>query len=83
MDILEANPRVEYGRFADLERYFGIKPSAAYELIGRGKIKSAVIKKKGARSGIRVINLESFANSSEVLSNADEHRASTVPGGEA
>ncbi len=59
MDSLETNQQVEYGRFADLERCFGIKRSAAYELIGRGKIKSAVIKKKGARSGIRVINLAS------------------------
>ena len=50
---------IEYGRFHDLERRFGIKRSTAYELIWLGKIKSVCVRKKGARSGIRLIDMQS------------------------
>lgn len=49
----------KFGRFEDLERRYSIKRSKAYELISAGLIKSAVIKKKHARSGIRLIDMES------------------------
>ena len=51
--------QIEYGRFDDLERRFGIRRSTAYELINAGKIKSSCVKKKGARSGIRLIDFDS------------------------
>jgi hypothetical protein len=50
---------IEFGRFDDLERRFGIRRSTAYELIKAGKIKSSCVKKKGARSGIRLIDFAS------------------------
>ncbi len=50
---------IEYGRFQDLERRFGIKRSTAYKLIWLGKIKSVCAKRKGARSGIRLIDMQS------------------------
>jgi len=50
---------IEFGRFDDLQRRFGIRRSTAYELIGAGKIKSVAVKKKGARSGIRLIDFNS------------------------
>jgi hypothetical protein len=51
---------IEYGRFDDLEKRFGIRRSTAYELIAAGKIKSVVIKKKGTRWGIRLIDFQSL-----------------------
>ena len=50
---------IEYGRFDELQRRFGIRRSLAYELINAGKIKSVAVKKKGARSGIRLIDFGS------------------------
>jgi hypothetical protein len=37
---------IEFGRFDELERRFGIRRSTAYELINAGKIKSVAVKKK-------------------------------------
>lgn len=59
MDTVTTENQAEYGRFADLEHRFGIKRSMAYELIGKGQIKSAVVRRKGARCGIRLIDLAS------------------------
>jgi hypothetical protein len=50
---------IEYGRFGELERRFGIRRSTAYELINAGKIRSVAVKKKGTRSGIRLIDFGS------------------------
>jgi hypothetical protein len=58
MDTTEMQ-QIEYGRFDDLQRRFGIRRSTAYELIGAGKIKSVAVKKKGARSGVRLIDFNS------------------------
>jgi hypothetical protein len=56
---MDEESSVEYGRFDDLQRRFGIRRSKAYELIQAGKIRSTCVKKKGARSGIRLIDFES------------------------
>ena len=50
---------MEFGRFPDLRSRFGIPRSKAYELISGGKIKSACIKKKGARTCVRLIDMQS------------------------
>jgi hypothetical protein len=55
----ELMQEIEYGRFDELERRFGIRRSTAYELINAGKIKSVAVRKKGARSGIRLIDFAS------------------------
>ncbi len=49
----------EFGRFPDLENRFGLKRSLSYQLIADGKIRSVALKKKGARSGVRLIDLGS------------------------
>ena len=51
--------QIEYGRFDDLQRRFGIRRSTAYELIAAKKIKSVAVKKKCSRSGIRLIDFNS------------------------
>jgi len=58
MDTSEMQ-QIEYGRFDDLQRRFGIRRSTAYELIAAKKIKSVAVKKKGSRSGIRLIDFNS------------------------
>ncbi len=58
MDVLRSE-QIEFGRFDELERRFGIRRSKAYELIKAGKIKSACVRKRGARFGIRLIDFDS------------------------
>jgi hypothetical protein len=50
---------VESGRFRDLHWRFGIPRSTAYALLNEGKIKSRIVKVKGSRSGIRLIDFNS------------------------
>jgi len=59
MDTQFDTQPIEFGRFDDLQRRFGIRRSKAYELIEAGQIKSVCVKKKGARSGIRLIDFAS------------------------
>ena len=63
---------IEWGRFDELQRRFGIRRSTAYELIGEGKIKSVAVKRKGTRSGIRLID---FGSVREFL-RAEQHNGS-------
>ncbi len=56
-DNFEASP--EWGRLEDVQRLFGIRRSTCYELIRRGDIRSAAVRKKNARTGLRVIDLAS------------------------
>ncbi len=54
------NNQLEWGRIPDARNHFGLSRSKVYELMGEGLIKSSVIKAKGTRSGIRLINLQSI-----------------------
>jgi hypothetical protein len=56
---LSIAPQMEYGRFPDVRAQFNITRSTCYELIWAGKIKSCVVKKKGARHGVRLIDMQS------------------------
>ena len=49
----------EFGRVPEVERIWGIKRGLLYLLIKQGEIKSAVIRRKGARTGVRLIHLQS------------------------
>lgn len=49
----------EFGRIADVERLFGLKRGLLYQLIGARKIKSACLRKPGARTGVRLVHLAS------------------------
>jgi hypothetical protein len=48
-----------YGRTWDVDRIYGIKRSTLYALLNNGAIRSAVVKQKGAKSGVRLFDLES------------------------
>ena len=48
-----------FGRFSELRRLYGIPRSSAYILLNEGKIKSRIVKMKGSRTGIRLIDFQS------------------------
>ena len=50
----------EFLRIPDVERLFGLKRGLTYQLIGAGKIKSVSLRKKGARTGIRLVATQSL-----------------------
>lgn len=52
-------PPSEWDRLEDLDRQFGIKRSTAYNLIREGLIKSAAVRRRGARTGVWLIDFES------------------------
>ena len=49
----------EVGRVSDVQRIWGIRRGLLYLLLKEGEIKSAVIRRKGARTGVRLIHLQS------------------------
>ena len=49
----------EFGRFPDVTRLFGLRKYIVYQLIASGDIRSVVLRRKGARTGMRLIHLES------------------------
>ncbi|MBI4024230.1 MAG: hypothetical protein HY360_04560 [Verrucomicrobia bacterium] len=49
----------EFGRIPDVTRIFGLKRGFIYGLIGEGTIKSVNLRKPGARTGCRLIHLQS------------------------
>ncbi len=49
----------EFGRIPDVQRIFGLKRGYIYLLINAGKIKSVCLRKRGAKTGVRLIHLQS------------------------
>jgi hypothetical protein len=49
----------EFGRLADVQRLFGLKRGFTYQLINEGKIRSVSLRKAGAKTGCRLIHLQS------------------------
>lgn len=49
----------EFGRFADVQRLFGLRRSSIHLLISAGKIKSMCLPKPGAKTEVRLIHLQS------------------------
>lgn len=52
-------PLPEFGRTRDVERLFGLKRGITYRLIADGSIKSIVLRKRGNKTGVRLIHLAS------------------------
>lgn len=65
---------IEYGRFPDLERIFGIKRGTAYALINEGAIRSRLVRLKGGRFATRLIDFNSVR---QYLSNSPEKPVKT------
>lgn len=49
----------EFGRCDDVRKLFGLKRGYTYQLINAGKIKSVCLRKPGAKTGCRLIHLQS------------------------
>lgn len=49
----------EFGRVRDVQKVFGLKRGAIYQLIRDGKLKSVSLRRPGARTGLRLIHLAS------------------------
>ena len=50
---------VEFVRIPDLERLLGVKRGMAYFLIKEQKIRSCCLRKPGAKTGVRLVHLQS------------------------
>jgi hypothetical protein len=49
----------EFGRIGDVERLFALKRGILYQLIAARKVKSVCLRKPGAKTGVRLVNLSS------------------------
>ena len=49
----------EFGRIPDVTRLYGLRRGFIYGLINEGKIKSVCLRKPGAKTGVRLIHLQS------------------------
>lgn len=52
----------EFGRVPDVERIYGLKRGLCYQGIKDGWFKSVCIRKPGAKTGVRLVHLQSVRN---------------------
>jgi hypothetical protein len=50
----------EFLRIPDVESLYGIRRSKLYELLTTGEVKSVSLRKKGARTGVRLVSTQSL-----------------------
>ena len=73
--LVRLDAPIEYGRFHDLKRVFGIPRSTAYLLINEGKIRSKIVRLTRSRCGLRLID---FGSVREMLNGAPETPSAAV-----
>jgi hypothetical protein len=56
-DFTGAQP--EFGRVADVHRLYAIRRGCCYALLADGKIKGVLLRVRGKKSGVRLIDLAS------------------------
>ena len=49
----------EFGRWQDVQRQYGIKRGSLYGLLALGKVKGCLLRVRGKKSGIRLIDMVS------------------------
>src|SRR5664279_2706845 len=49
----------EFGRIRDVELAYGLKRGTTYNLLSSGRIRGCVLRVKGKKSGVRLIDMES------------------------
>jgi hypothetical protein len=64
----------EFGRLRDVERIFGIKRGTAYTLLRDGKIKGCLLRVRGQKSGVRLIDLASVGAFIRAQMESEEQR---------
>jgi len=65
----------EFGRVADVTRIFGIKRGTLYNLLADGKIRGVLLRVRGQKSGVRLIDMASVREL--ILSHFNTSAAST------
>jgi predicted DNA-binding transcriptional regulator AlpA len=50
----------EFLRIPDVEKLYGLRRSKLYELLTSGEVKSVTLRKKGARTGVRLVSTQSL-----------------------
>jgi hypothetical protein len=61
----------EFGRVADVTRIYGLKRGTCYNLLRDGKIKGVLIRVRGKKSGVRLIDMVSVRDLIHSEMNAD------------
>ena len=71
----------EFGRLGDVERLFGLTRGTTYNLLWRGEIKGCNLRVTGAKSGVRLIALQSVRDyiARRWRRAGDGHRAEIKP----
>lgn len=49
----------EFGRAADLQKFFGLRRGTAYNLLADGKIRGVLLRVRGKKSGVRLFDMAS------------------------
>jgi hypothetical protein len=50
----------EFGRAADCQRVFGLRRGTLYNLLADGKIRGHLLRVRGAKSGVRLFDMDSI-----------------------
>lgn len=56
-DLAAARP--EFGRISDVTRIYGLRRGTIYNLLALGKIRGVLLRVRGEKSGVRLIDLDS------------------------
>jgi hypothetical protein len=54
-----AGQQAEFGRIADVTRLYGLRRGTIYNLLQSGKIRGCLLRVRGQKSGVRLIDLSS------------------------
>ena len=57
--LVRLDAPIEFGRFHDVRRVFGIPRSTCYLLLNQNKIRSKIVRLAGSRCGLRLIDFGS------------------------
>ncbi len=49
----------EFGRLADVQKHYGLKRGTIYNLLNDGKIRGCLLRVRGNKSGVRLIEMAS------------------------
>lgn len=69
---MQSTTRPEWLRPKDIQKYFGIGRSKAYELIAAGKVKSVSLRQRGQKHGTRLVSYDSLAAYLDSLASGGE-----------
>ena len=69
--------RPEFGRLRDVELAYGLKRGTTYNLLSSGRIRGCVLRVKGKKSGVRLIDMESVGQN--IRAQMDQQNVAAYP----